>query len=152
MNRLLLAIFMLTSFNALADLNKWVDENGKVHYSDTPPPSNVKVKKLHEGTDSSQGGTAGNAAPPEKTLAEKEADLKKAEKDKQDAAAKAAKEQAAADTQKANCENAKSNLAGLQAGGRMVEYNDKGERNYMDDAERQRRIDQAQQEISTNCK
>ena len=28
----------LISFNAHADLSKWVDADGKVHYSDTPPP------------------------------------------------------------------------------------------------------------------
>ncbi len=38
-----LAVF---SFNANADIYKWVDANGKVHYSNTPPPNvnGAKVK------------------------------------------------------------------------------------------------------------
>ena len=37
-----LAVF---SFNANADIYKWVDANGKVHYSNTPPPD-VKGTKV----------------------------------------------------------------------------------------------------------
>ncbi|MFY9261147.1 MAG: DUF4124 domain-containing protein [Gallionella sp.] len=33
--------------NTFAALNKWVDEKGKVHYSDQPPPANVQKIILH---------------------------------------------------------------------------------------------------------
>ena len=36
---------LLASPASLADLYKWVDENGKVHYGDSPP-ENVKLKKI----------------------------------------------------------------------------------------------------------
>ena len=36
---------LLASPASIADLYKWVDENGKVHYGDSPP-ENVKLKKI----------------------------------------------------------------------------------------------------------
>ncbi|HWA11947.1 MAG TPA: glutaredoxin family protein [Burkholderiales bacterium] len=42
---LLCCIALLATESALADMYKWVDENGKVHYSDSPPPGR-KAKKL----------------------------------------------------------------------------------------------------------
>ncbi len=41
--------FMLVAAAAYAQLYRWIDQNGKVHYSDTPPPAsarNVERKKL----------------------------------------------------------------------------------------------------------
>jgi len=40
-----LLLASLASGPSLADLYKWVDENGKVHYTDTPPPGK-KAKRL----------------------------------------------------------------------------------------------------------
>ncbi len=40
-----LAILVLVPSTLVADMYKWVDENGKVHYSDSPPPGK-KAKKL----------------------------------------------------------------------------------------------------------
>ena len=38
MKKFLLILLMLASANAFAGLSKWVDADGKVHYSDQPPP------------------------------------------------------------------------------------------------------------------
>src|SRR3989304_2708120 len=50
MNRLSVAIWLALCFAlpAAAQMYKWVDANGKVQYSDKPPPSNVKTEKLRE--------------------------------------------------------------------------------------------------------
>ena len=41
----LVVALILFSLSASADIYKWVDANGKVHYSNTPPP-NVKGTKV----------------------------------------------------------------------------------------------------------
>jgi glutaredoxin len=41
----LLLILMMSSPLAQADLYKWVDSNGKIHYGDSPP-ENVNLKKI----------------------------------------------------------------------------------------------------------
>ena len=157
MKKYLFILLMLSSANAAADLSKWVDANGNVQYSDQPPPANVKAKTLHSTSNTpaltSASGVAASSAPPAgKTLAEREAELKKAQKAKKDAADKAAQEQARKDADNANCEASKQNLRTLQEGIRMVEINANGERSYISDEQRQQRIAKAQQNISTFCK
>ena len=47
MNKFLIVLLILCTNNTFAALNKWVDEKGKVHYSDQPPPVNVQKTTLH---------------------------------------------------------------------------------------------------------
>jgi flagellar motility protein MotE (MotC chaperone) len=151
MSKFLLILLMLASANTFAAISKWVDVQGQVHYSDQPPPPEAKAETLRSASNSE--GTAGTSAPAvPKTIAEREAELKKAQQAKQAAADQAAQKQTAADAVKANCANAQQNLRTLQAGVRMVEVDAKGERSYIDDTQRQQRIEKAQQEISNLCK
>lgn len=157
MNKYFLILVLLASGNSFAGLNKWVDENGKVHYSDQPPPASVKAKTLRSTSTTTAIGSASGvvtssapAAP--KTIAEREAELKKAQQAKKEAADKAAKEQADAEVNKANCTAAQQNLRNLQSEVRMMEIDAKGERSFMSDEQRQQRISKTQQEVSTFCK
>lgn len=157
MKKFLLILLMLASANAFAELSKWVDADGKVHYSDQPPPANVKAKTLRGTSDaaapvSAGGAVAASAPAAPKTIAEREAELKKVQRAKKEAADRAAQEQARIETEKANCAAVQQNLRALQDGIRMVEIDAKGERSYLDDAQRQQRIEKAQQDIKTYCK
>ncbi|WP_435627016.1 DUF4124 domain-containing protein [Candidatus Ferrigenium straubiae] len=157
MKKILLTLLVLASANAFAGLSKWVDANGKVHYSDEPPPPNVKVEKLRlpsaaEAPVSTSGVAATSAPAGPKTIAEREAEMKKAQQAKKEAADKAAKEQARVDAEKVNCAAAQQNLRVLQEGMRLVEIDAKGERSYLDDNQRRQRIEKAQQDINTYCK
>jgi len=157
MSKFLLILLMLASTNTFAAISKWVDAQGRVHYSDQPPPPEAKAETLHsasdsEGTAGISGVTATSAPAAPKTIAEREAELKKAQQAKQAAADQAAQKQTAADAVKASCANAQQNLRTLQSGVRMVEIDAKGERSYIDDTQRQQRIEKAQQEISNLCK
>lgn len=149
MRKILLILIILHSTNAFAVLNKWLDTDGKVHYSDQPPPANVKAQTLRTTSDVAAPASA-PAAP--KTIAEREAELKKNQQAKKEAADKAAKELASMDAEKANCAAAQQNLRALQDGMRMVEIDAKGERSYLDDAQRQQRIEKIKQDVKTYCK
>jgi hypothetical protein len=46
MSRVILAIFCLSSIVAQAQVYRWVDHKGTVHYSSSPPPAGVKATKL----------------------------------------------------------------------------------------------------------
>ena len=157
MKKFLLILLMLASTTAFAGLSKWVDADGKVHYSDQPPPANVKAKILRVTSEvaapvSASGVAAASAPAASKTIAEREAELKKAQQAKKEAADKAAQEQARIDAEKANCAAVQQNLRALQEGVRMVEIDAKGERSYLDDEQRRQRIEKAQQDIKTYCK
>ena len=149
MGKFLLVLLMLASTNCLAAINKWVDDKGVVHYSDQPPPPGQHPQTLHEDADA-QASASGTSAT--QTLAEKEAALKKQNAEKQSASFKEAQKQAAEDALKTNCSNAQDNLRTLQSGIRIMEVGANGERSYVDDTQRQQRIDQAKQDIAKYCK
>lgn len=156
MKKFLLIILTLASASALAGLNKWVDADGKVHYSDQAPPANVKATVLRSSSDATDpaatGETAASSAPAApKTIAEREAELGKVQQAKQEAADKVAREQTEADAKKESCIAARKNLSLLQEGMRMVEVDAQGERYYLNDEQRQQRITKAQQDVSTYC-
>lgn len=151
MKKILLTLLVLASTNASAGLSKWVDADGKVHYSDQPPPPNVKAETLRIPSASAAPDPASAPAAP-KTIAEREAELKKAQQAKKEAADKAAQEQARIEAEKADCAAAQQNLRTLQDGMRMFEFDAKGERSYLDDEQRRQRIEKAQQDINAYCK
>ena len=151
MNKYLVFLLVLACTNSFAAISKWVDSDGQVHYSDQAPPSDVRQKTLRTADETGDTQDASGVAAP-KTLAEREADLKKAEIAKKEAAAKAAQQQAAAAAEQANCTNARQNLSTLQSGIRIMETDANGQPGYMDDSQRAQRVAKAQSDISTYCK
>ena len=140
-------LLMLCSANAHADLYKWTDAEGHVHYSDTMPPGETRVQKadIHTTDESS-----GNASPG-KSIFEREADLEKALKAKKQAEQKDAEKEKRAAARKHNCENARSALNSLQNAPRIATYDASGNRTIMDDATRQKRIEQARKAVDQYC-
>lgn len=145
----------LTAFAlpSLAELYRWVDENGRVHYSDTPPPANAKTEKEVKGT--ARPPTASEPAAPAgqapKSYVEKEAEFRKrqVEQAERDAAAKKAQQESA--EKKRNCEQSRNQLAALKAGGRFVRYNADGEREYMDEQQIAQEISRAEKAVAGWC-
>ena len=149
MGKFLLILLILASTNTFAAINKWVDDQGRVHYSDQAPPPGKKPTTLHEDT---AGDAASSGASATKTLAEQDAELRKENAEKQAAAVKAAQKQEADAALRANCATSQDNLRSLQSGLRIMEVNANGERSFISDAERQKRIAKAQQNIRNYCK
>lgn len=145
MKKYLFVFLILTAANADAELNKWVDEQGKVHYSDRPP---VGV----EATPVRAAPTPAGAPAPSKSYVEREAELRKARQSQTEATERSALQQANAEIEKANCNAAQQTLRSLQQEGRIVEFDAQGERRYLEDDERQRRIAEAQADIGKSCK
>ena len=141
-----LSFFSLT---AQAELHKWVDENGKVHYSDSVPPEVNKAQTVPNVTGKGQTEAPAQYSP--KSVAEREAELKKSKQEKTEAAEKQAKKDAEAETKKRNCAAAQENLRVLETGTRIVTYDANGERTYLDDDAREQRLNEARKNISTNC-
>ena len=137
----------LASAPALAALYKWTDANGRVIYSDQPPPGNVKVETL-------------NAPPPPanpnavKDLAVKDAELKKAKQVRAEEEAKANKARVESNQLRENCERARGQMFTLANSDQVVLYstNAQGERVVMDDAARVRERQRLDAWIRDNCK
>jgi len=145
MKRCLPICLLLLSFNASGALTKWVDADGRVHYSNEPPPDNVKAEILIVPHDQASG------VPAAKTFVEREAELKKAHKAREEAAQKAAQQQEEALAKQKDCATAKTNLKTLENSPQISIYNDKGESVLMDDSTRRQNIEEARKKISAFC-
>lgn len=146
MKRLVLALVALT-FAAVgsAQIYQWKDANGKTVISDKPPVGNTSAaKKVDAGSNAS-----GNAT--QKTLADRELEMRKRQKDAQEGADKAAKEQSAAAEKAKNCESARRYLQTLESGERVAMRDDKGERYFMEDSQREQEIASTRQMLQSTC-
>jgi len=153
--RLSLITFSLLALAATAHagITKWVDADGKVQYSDQPPPPTVKSQKTLDIKNSpTLPKTASDNKGGEKSMAEKELEFRKRQVKAEEAAAKEAKDQEEAKRMKANCEQARRQLQALQEGQRITRYNEKGERVFMEDSDRPQAINEAKQAVDSWCK
>jgi Domain of unknown function (DUF4124) len=164
------AVLLVLPILANAEIYKWKDKNGVVRYSDTPPPSNVKIesvggKKLATSTGKEPLApvteTAKMAAPANTTtknagnkgdkaggddeaakLRQKNAEVDKRNKEEKEKQAQLKEE---------NCKAAKANHESYAQGGRVYKMNEKGEREYMSDADLKAGAEKTQNEINEYC-
>lgn len=129
----------------VAEIYKWVDEDGRVHYGEKPPvedASKVEIKDSPRVDDSLQQ----QSIDQQKLLQiyEEERNLKKEEK------LKAEKEKA---ERKKQCQYLASELSDLKQGGMaFYDLDEKGERKYYSEAELASYIGQKQKEYDKSCK
>lgn len=151
---LCLASALVMTLPAQAEVNKWVDADGKVHYSDQAPPGKAGVHKLRVGINNTP--TAATGSPTDKPAAKSLADRELEYRQRQIAAEEAQKKQAQADAdsklKQQNCAGARGNLKTLEEGGRVYNYDAKGERTYLDDAARTKSLEEAKKRVSEWCK
>lgn len=153
-----------------AQIYKWKDKDGNTRYSDTPPPSNVKLqnigtKKVPTPTGKEPLSAVTQTAAPQaaQPVTSKEIIMEAPIKSPEDAAAEQRQVNAEAEKKNKqekesqaklkaeNCMAAKANLASYAQGGRVYKMNDKGEREYMDDNDLKRGADKARGEVAQYC-
>ena len=146
---------MLASAASHAEIYKWKDKNGVIRYSDIPPPSNVPHESLGKKgatapTPVEIAPTAQPGAPAQQTPEEAPSDANA--KNEEEAARKKAEAAEAELRQKQeNCATAKANLANFKQGGRVYKMNEKGEREYMGEADLAAGLEKAQAEVDKYC-
>jgi len=146
---IVLFTLMLIATTGWAQAYKWRDANGRIQYSDTPPPPGAKeVQQLRKPAAGPVVGTPAGG----KSLADQDADFRKRIAERSEAEAKQAKAAEEEQVRARNCEQAKGQLAALESGGRMLQFNEKGERIALDDAGRERAKADSQKAVETWCK
>jgi hypothetical protein len=121
-----------------AQTYKWTDAEGKVHYSDQPPPANIKeptTVKTPRQSSPATPAVKGAVPPKAKTYTEQEADFKKRQVETAEREAADKKKADEAAEKKQTCAQVRVQLKGLQAGGRITQTNANGEREYLSDAQ-----------------
>lgn len=150
---LTIASLLVAATAAHAGITQWVDAEGKVHFSDQPAPPTAKSKKT---LDIKTRPGASTATPDDKSgaksLAERDLESRKRRVEAEEAAAKQSKEQEEAKQRKENCAQARNQLRALQDGQRISKYDEKGERAFLEDSDRPKAIQDAQQAVDSWCK
>ncbi|HSN41320.1 MAG TPA: DUF4124 domain-containing protein [Burkholderiales bacterium] len=149
MKQVIGVILVLMSGTVYGQLYKCIDKSGGVEYANACPPG---TRQQATGIRSSPGASP-SAAAPQKSFAEQDAEFRKRQIEKQEGLAKQEKKAAQDAQRQRNCDNARSNLQGLQMGGRIARVDPKtGERVYLDDKDIQQGIAEAQRAVDANCK
>lgn len=143
---LLFLLVLAVSAPVQAGVYKWVDGNGKVHYSDQPPSVDAQTVRA---SSSGQGAITQEAT---RTLDAREQDYQKRRKEADEAKAKADKTEEQARIKRENCDKARRNLSTLQNKPSVYTTNAAGQRVYMDDRARADALANSQKAISENCK
>ena len=106
---------LATPYLSFAETYKWIDADGKIHYSDKPPPANikksVKVKPpsragVSPTADESAGAAPAAPAGP-KTAAEQEAEFRQRKVEAAEKEARQKQADAEKENKKRSCENAR---------------------------------------------
>lgn len=136
-----------------AQVYKWKDKNGVTQYSDTPPPT-VKTEELKSGipvvkpkVEAKGAESQTNDKAPEKMELDAKKRQRQAELDKIEQENKVAKDQEKAE----RCKAAQKNFKTYEQGGRIIDVNEKGERNYLSDADIAKGKAEARKIIVENC-
>ena len=158
MTRYLTLALCLLALPAAAELYKWTDENGKVHYSDQPPPASVKKSETIKApkpqvaapAPTTPGAKPATGGP--KTAAEQEMEFRKRRLETAEADAKAQKEAQAAADKKRTCDQATAQVTALERGGRVTKPGPNGEQNYLSDQEIAGELAEARKAQAAWCK
>jgi hypothetical protein len=162
MNRPLLRLLSAGALMLLAQLAhaqySWIDEKGTRVFSDRPPPPGTPANRILKAPRSSNL-IPDNIAPPatvdapadkpkQPTLAEREADYRKRQAERQDSDKKAQEDAGRKAAQQEMCANARQEERQLASGMRISEMQANGERGYISDEERARRLARSRQALA----
>lgn len=166
--RLPLAVLLLAaSLPAGADIYKWTDENGRVHFGDSAagagkPASTVQPAAPARGGASSGSGSnsgssanssAGGGAPGDsRSLMERQKRISDVLQQEEAARQQAAREQAQQQARTAaDCERLRHQLESMEGRAVYIPGPD-GERQFMDDAQRKDYVDKANALLAEHCR
>ncbi len=141
----LLALALAAVAQAQGQIYKWVDENGKVRYTDHPPPApNQKSQqiKVPDAPPPPPGPNPYLPSPAEKSLRQQN-ELMKSQKEMEERERRAQLQ--------TRCAQARQRLAALDSGRRLYRTDADGARNFMDDADIANQREVQSQAIATYC-
>lgn len=146
----------------------WKEDNGRVVYSDRPPPANIKSTQILRQPSAAAPASAPPASTPgaadaekpaaapapasaPKSIAEREMEFRKRQQERADGERKAQEEQQKAAAKAADCERSRGYLRSLEDGVRISRTDASGNREILDDAQRAAEIDRMRKMVQQLC-
>jgi hypothetical protein len=155
---LLVGLALALASNAAQAQWKWRDKNGQITASDLPPPRDIPEKDVIQRPDPNArpapppAPAASAAVGTAKPAPETELDRRRKAAEQEQAAKVKAEDERVAAQRRDNCTRARSHLATLDSGQRMVRVNEKGEREIIDDRGRADEARRAREVIASDCR
>ncbi|WP_413674740.1 DUF4124 domain-containing protein [Massilia cellulosiltytica] len=152
MNRysLLLLAAVAVSAPALAQYS-WIDDHGTRVFSDRPPPPGTppaRILKPPRGAASTEATPAEATRPTAPTLADRDADFRKRAAEREADERKATQDAQRKADNDAQCAAARRSEVVLTSGVRIADMDDKGERVFVTDEEKARRLVQVRRVLA----
>ena len=138
--------FVLAMAEAATVMYKWVDKDGRVFYSDQPPPANVKSEIIKPPPPPSNPNAA-------QELADKQNEQKVRERKQQEAQTVAERNRVELERRRDNCQKARAQLKQMLEQGDTLWYreDENGQRTILDEAARRAAIENQQVFIRDAC-
>jgi hypothetical protein len=152
---LILGIASVCTISAAhGEIYQWKDAAGHTVVSDTPPSGRAgkEARVIGSRQAVSKGEAAEKPAEAAKSTAEKDLDFKKRQQEARDKADKEAKDKKAEADRQENCERARRNLAAMEAGQGVTTFDEKGQRNLLNEEQRQQEMNRYREFVAQSCK
>lgn len=150
---------------------KWRDADGRVNYSDRPPPPGVTASQLTlldrsgaprpapGGAQADPGAASANARGAaesgadagSRSWADRAIEMRRRQAEREAADRKALEQEQAAASLARFCDNARADLRTLESGMRVARVGNDGEREFIEDDEREKRIELLRREVRAQC-
>lgn len=141
---------------------QWVDKSGRKVFSDQAPPPDISADRILKSPggrtavrvqpEVATGDTAATAAVAKPTGKDPVLEKKLKEAEAAEAAKKKAEDEKFAAAQSQNCARAKASKATFDSGIRIMHTNSKGEKEFMDDAQRATEMRRLDEVIARDCR
>ena len=126
---------------------KWVDEKGVTHYSESRRPTIPRRRPRSTSSPTAPRGRRRNFDWKQKELDSRQQNVQKVQEDRE----REAKEAQEARQRKVLCQQAMRTVTTYQQQVPIFSINDKGERVYVEDADRAQKIEDARERMRKNC-
>ena len=141
---LLLPMLCSAGIAGAQNLYKWVDENGKITYSDQPPIGKVKSQETLKIMAPSNPGAA-------KQMYDSDSQLKKRQEDAVKKQADTAKKEELESAKRESCTRARGEMRALRDNVPMVKMTESGERVVLDQNAREESAKRLETFVEENC-
>jgi len=147
---------------------QWRDADGRMVYSDLPPPASVAPAAVLKAptrvtpvettsgsaasTSTAPGPAVSTASAAPQSAADREMEFRKRRLERAEAEKKAAEAEARSQRAQQACTETRGEIRTLESGVRISRMNERGEREYLDDAQRASRLDAARKSMQEACK
>lgn len=146
--KLLLCLLAAISLQAQAEIYKWTDAQGRVHYGDRPTGENAQAVQVAPAP-VAPGQTAVESTAERAQRRQRMLDIYREERAEKAAAREKAREEAK--QRKENCRNARLEYDRFKKSRLIYDYEDSGERRYLSDKERDDYVESLRQAVERWC-